>query len=379
VEPSTIHRLLKSLPNDRFRRNASDPLEADVVVVDETSMISLWMMSRLLEAVPPTCRLVFVGDPDQLVSIDAGTVLSDLVSSANSPHEATDADRVSAESDTDGAGGSPIPVTRLTVAHRFGGDESLTALFEAARMGNGARFFEVLGQNSAGDSSVRWIQPSIHAELLGELESELAEVGADSVVAARAGDIQSALSAMLDHGVLTSTRGGPGGLYDWTERIERRVVEVLRSRGLEAIVPGDPWYVGRPLMVTRNDLRNGVSNGDVGVVVAAEDDRGNSVRRVAIADKAGPPLEASRLDSLESWWAMTIHKSQGSEFPNVVVSLTRAESRVLSRQLLYTALTRASHKLTIVAERDAIEAALARPVSRGSRLGVRLLAQPNQV
>ena len=204
------------------------------------------------------------------------------------------------------------------------------------------------------------------------------------VAAARAGDADAALEAASRIKLLAATRRGPFGLDDWSERIERAVAS--RAGGLKR---GERWYVGRPILVTTNDRLTGVSNGDAGVVVArpAEDgtaehgsdepgdaDPADEERDVALrlggVLKRLPP---ARLDAVQTWWAMTIHRSQGSEFPEVIVSLPQsAASPILTRELLYTAITRSKSVVTLVATEEAIRVAVDRPVARASGLRDRL-------
>jgi exodeoxyribonuclease V alpha subunit len=163
--------------------------------------------------------------------------------------------------------------------------------------------------------------------------------------------------------VLAATRRGPNGLAAWTDRVERGVAE--RVTGFH---PDRRWHVGRPVLVTANDRANQVFNGDTGVVVEGQDGMevalatGDAVRRLA----------PSRLDQVETWWAMTIHKSQGSEFPHVVVALPEEGSPILTRELLYTAVTRAKDRLTVVGSAGSLEQAIAHPLSRASGLRQRL-------
>ena len=189
------------------------------------------------------------------------------------------------------------------------------------------------------------------------------EAGVEVTMAALAGLAGTGLDAASRVKVLAATRHHRLGLYDWSERIEAgvsaRVPELQRNRR---------WYVGRPIMVTANDKLNRVANGDIGLVVA----RGDGV---AVAFPNGEEvryLPPSRLDRIDTWWAMTIHKSQGSEFAHAIVSLPSADSPILTRELLYTAVTRARERVTLVASEDALRAAIARPVARASGLRDRL-------
>jgi exodeoxyribonuclease V alpha subunit len=186
------------------------------------------------------------------------------------------------------------------------------------------------------------------------------------VRAARDGRGEEALAWSARVKVLSATRKGPLGLDDWTDRIEAGVAGEIPRLGRSR-----RWYAGRPVIATANDRINGVFNGDVGVAVAVDGAVSVLLRSDSPGGGAGM-LAPSRLDRVESWWAMTIHKSQGSEFPHAVVSLPRASSPILTRELLYTGVTRARERLTVVGAEESLRAAVSRPIARASGLRDRL-------
>ena len=231
----TLHRLLKTHPGNRtrFRHHRGNRLPHDLVVVDETSMVSLTMMARLLEAVRPDARLVFVGDPDQLSSVDAGAVLTDLVR---------------------GFEGRPdSPVAALHQTHRYG--EEIRALAEALRLGDADAAIEAL---RAGHEHVEWITDLDPASAIRATALPAALAVRD---AAAAGDGAKALAALDRHRLLCAHRDGPFGVRHWNRRIEQWLTQET----------GDPLYesayLGRPVLVTANDYTLGIYNGDTGVVV----------------------------------------------------------------------------------------------------------------
>ncbi len=339
----TLHRLLGAVPGRRVKYDASNPLPADVVVVDETSMVSLSQMAQLLAAVRPDARLVLVGDPDQLASIDAGAVLSDI----------------SAAVETRGV---PLPHVRLTHTWRYGG--AIGDLADAVRRGDLEQVTEVL---DGRHHHVRLVQIDDQGELatdhLAALRHAILPTTLGAVRAAIDGDAAAALALLRRHRVLCAHRTGPQNTQVWNARIESWLADALPGYDLR-----DDRYAGQPLLVTRNDPDLGISNGDTGIVIHTP--RG---LRAAL-DLGGQPLLLSpaQLDSVEVVHAMTVHKAQGSQFDAVTVVLPVAGSPLLTRELLYTAVTRASTAVTIVAQPAALEQAVTRQALRASGLRTRL-------
>ncbi|MGQ0618131.1 MAG: exodeoxyribonuclease V subunit alpha [Acidimicrobiia bacterium] len=342
---STLHRLLGWQPGNRsrFRHHAANPLPHNVVIVDESSMVSLSMMAKLMDAVRPTARLVLAGDPRQLASVEAGAVLGDIVASS-------------------------LPgIVVLRRVHRYGGAiASVAAAIEA-----GDPDAVVAALRAAADD-VEWIEAEVAPDSARSADLEgvrrtVVDAGASVVSAARAGDGATALAALRSVQVICAHRRGPGGATTWRRGIERWLRAAIAGYG------GGPWYVGRPLLVTENDYVLGVFNGDTGVVVDAG---GGRLR--AVFDRRGELLSVrpTRLASVESLYAMTIHKAQGSQFGSVVVCLPPPASRVLTRELLYTAVTRAQHHLTVIGTEAAVRTAVARPIARASGLAEALATVP---
>lgn len=347
VEVMTLHRLLGWLGGVEYRRDARSPLPHDLVVVDETSMVSLPLMARLLAAVRRDATVVLVGDPDQLASVEAGAVLGEVVGPAGEPRPAGPvADRV-------------VVLDRV---HRFRADSAIAALGDAVRTGDAERALALLRDGTGGE--LQWIaadDTAAVAALVDEVAAHASAVVAD----ARAGRVEEGLARAVERKVLSATRRGPLGSFWWNDRIEAQVARSRPGGGF-----GRRWYVGRPVIVTRNDYQHRLVNGDVGLVVARDG-------RPVVAFPAGDgirELGPAQLEEVETWWAMTIHKSQGSEFDRVVITLPPAPSPVLTRELVYTAVTRARRQVTVVASEESLRGALARPVARASGLAPRLHA-----
>jgi exodeoxyribonuclease V alpha subunit len=328
LHATTMHRLLGSRPDTsaRFRHNRGNRLPHDVIVVDETSMVSLTMMARLLEAVRPEARLILVGDPDQLASVEAGAVLADLV---------------------DGLGGARI--AELKTSHRFG--ESIGELATAIRVGDADRAVEVL---RAGGEHIEWIDTDEPSQ---DLRKVLLPRAIELRQAAILDNRDEALATLDRHRLLCAHRRGPFGVRYWNNQVERWLAEAT----------GEPiwssWYAGRPVLVTANDYGLGLYNGDTGVTVLHD-----GVLRAVIAGTEQLEFATSRLSDVDTLHAMTIHKSQGSQAQEVTVLLPPEDSRLLSRELLYTAVTRAKEKIRVIGPAASVRAAVERRAVRASGL-----------
>jgi exodeoxyribonuclease V alpha subunit len=342
----TLHRLLgaRGDTGPRFAHDRANPLPYDVVVVDEASMVSLSMMARLLEAARPEARVIFVGDAGQLASVEAGAVLGDLVGPA-----IDDPDRPPL--------GKNIVV--LQTVHRYG--EDIGALANAVRRGDDGAVMSAL---RAGSAAVRWIAPDEGRGSLALVRTAAVATGRAVALAAHAGRPAEALTALGAFRVVCAHRRGDQGVARWIHAIERWLGE-----DVDGFAAGPEWYVGRPVMMTRNDYSIGLFNGDIGVVVAGSDGRS----MVAFARGAEViQLSPFRLGEVETVHAMTIHKSQGSQFATAVVVVPEASSRMLTRELLYTGITRARSSVILVGSEAAIRAAVRRPIARASGLRQRV-------
>ncbi len=369
---STVHRLLGWRPDShsRFKHNRTNRLPFDVVVVDETSMVSLTLMSRLLEAIRPDSRLVLVGDPDQLASVEAGAVLGDLVGRAPRsgpdsrldfltsllPSDVQPVAEVAAELRND--------VVRLRKPHRFGG--AIARLAEAIRLN---RPDEVVAVLRSGGPDVAFLETvDVEARTpagLDGLRSDVVGAGVAVCDAARAGDVAAALAELDRHRLVCAHRHGPYGVARWTAEVERWLADAIEGYAAEG-----EWYRGRPLIVTANDYELKIYNGDTGVVV----DGGPRGPVAAFARGSEPLLLApSRLSGIHTVHAMTVHRGQGSQFSRVSVLLPPADSPLLTRELFYTAVTRAKTFVRVIGTEGAVRLAVGRPVLRASGLRRQLL------
>lgn len=378
LEASTVHRLLGWRPGSstRFRHHRDHHLPHDVVVVDETSMVSLPLMARLLEALRPDARLLLVGDPDQLASVEAGAVLGDLV--VRPPV----ADRLP------GIVASVLPdevrglgadrrslangVVELVESHRF--DDAIGDLAHAIRGAPAptdpsrrtASADTVLEVLRSGRTEIELVEPAdghVSDGDLAGLRADAVASGVALVEAARAGDARAALTALGTHRLLLAHRHGAVGVSAWARTVETWVGE---ATGVGA--PGS-WYAGQPLLVTANDRDTGLYNGDTGVVV----DDGAGGLTAVFGDPGSPrAVRPHRLPAVQTVHAMTVHRGQGSQFDRVTVLLPPAASPLLTRELLYTAVTRARTFVRLIGTEEAVRAAVERPIRRASGLRIPL-------
>ena len=374
LSASTLHRLLGWRPgsHSRFRHDQANRLPHDVVIVDETSMVSLSLMAKLVDAVRPDARIVLVGDPEQLASVEAGAVLGDIVGLATHGLRM----RAEARRELSHATGQAVPATEppagitigdgivvLRRVHRYGG--GIAALATAIQAGDQDTAVDLL---ASGADDLRWIDADVGdpstAAALAPIRTDVIAAGRRLAIAAGAGDAREALAALGSLRVLCAHREGAHGVTTWTVHIERWL-----SAGRDGPPGRGPWYVGRPLLVTENDYELQLYNGDTGVVASVA-----GGRVAAVFERRGELLEISptRLRAVETVHAMTVHKSQGSQFGAVILLLPEAISPILTRQLLYTAVTRARHRVTIVGPETSIRAAVGRPIARASGLADRL-------
>lgn len=384
---STVHRLLGRHPAsaNRFRHDRYNRLPHDVVVVDETSMMSLPLMARLVEAVREEARLVLLGDQEQLASVEAGAVLGDIVGPARAgpvaarPSAATVKPGPAAAGlrATSGASGFGECITVLQTNYRFQGP--LAELASAVRAGEEDAVLAALSGGPAPEvgaaagpsagSSARWLAVDVATADEAALEPVRLAVlssGELLVEAGRRGDALAALEALGQLRLLCAHRAGPAGASTWNSRVEQWL-----AGGVAGAPPEGGWYLGRPVIVTENDYSLGLFNGDTGTVIARPDG-GLTVafRRGAAVVTVSP----SRLAAVETAFAMTAHRAQGSEFDDVIVLLPTASSRVLTRELLYTAVTRARRSVVLVGTEESVRAAVSRPIARASGLTARLWA-----
>jgi exodeoxyribonuclease V alpha subunit len=359
----TLHSLLGARPDTRaFAHHAGNLLDVDVLIVDEASMVHLEMMAALLDALPERATLILLGDKDQLASVEAGAVLGDLCHDAQAGgYDAATIDYVQQASgetippDYLGAAGALAQQTvMLRHSRRFSGPIGQLAL--AVNAGDVARAEQVLRTGEGG--AVRWIE---HAQQNHALQLAL-DGYRPYLEQIRAGDARSVLRSFEAFRLLCAVRDGEWGVAGLNAAIEQRLeaARLIRRRG--------EWYVGRPVMVTRNDYGTKVFNGDIGLTLA-DPARPDSLRVYFLEGDEVRSVLATRLRHVETAYAMTVHKSQGSEFRHTVLVLPKAGASMLARELVYTGITRASEQFTLVSPASAVLAeAIGRRTRRASGL-----------
>ncbi|WP_417071292.1 exodeoxyribonuclease V subunit alpha [Niveibacterium terrae] len=387
VAVTTLHRLLGSRPDTRhFRYNAGNRLPLDLLVVDEASMMDLEMMAALLEALPDPARLVLLGDKDQLASVEAGAVLGVLCARALEGHytSATAAWLKEVTSDAlapeliDPAGGLlDQAVAMLRFSHRFGEKSGIGQLAAAVNAGDAGAVRHVfaaghteLGRIPAAEQELKALvidgaKPGAHGyrHYLETISNTRPVPGASQQ--ALDGWASEVLAAHSEFQLLCALRRGPWGV----EGLNASIAGWLHQESLIAEVEG--WYAGRPVLVTRNDYGLGLMNGDIGITLALPSKQGEVLRVAFPAEGGGIRwVQPSRLQAVETVYALTVHKSQGSEFAHVALVLPEHINPILTRELVYTGITRARKFFTLAeAGGDGVlGGAIARQVLRASGL-----------
>ncbi|MFZ5562718.1 MAG: exodeoxyribonuclease V subunit alpha [Thermodesulfobacteriota bacterium] len=367
VHPFTLHRLLGAVPGSTdFRRHRGNPVAADVVVVDEASMVDIALMARLVDALPDHCRLILVGDRDQLASVEAGSVFADICGAAERNRfsgrfvETLKSAGVTGklEDVTVSADASSLSdnVVHLEISYRFTGDSGIGRISRLARDGRGDRLMDIL--ESGGHGDVAWTDDVRSVAWRRHLEETMEAWARDYLSAFP--DKTEVFKRFESFRVLCALRDGPFGAV-FLNRFAGQVIGKERLADTDRL----SWYHGRPVMVLKNDYHLGLFNGDIGITLFDEDRR----LRVFFRDGGGlKSFHPGRIPEHETVYAMTVHKSQGTEFDRVVLVLPDRDGPLLTRELIYTALTRAKSHIEIVGKKDIVMAAVTRPVIRASGL-----------
>ena len=397
----TIHRLLGARPQSPyFKADADHPLHLDVLVLDEASMVDLPLMAKLFAALPKDAQIVLLGDQDQLASVETGSVLSDICAASLHSENVDDSLAMYSASMQDKLATlmsmsvgkvanthiQPLSViqdnvVKLVKSHRFKDNSGIGQLAKQIKAGQVAQCLRLLNDEQFTD--INWYQPkqstpqakpqTVASEILKSLITQLLPIYQQYTQAVQQGDLQKAFTYLHQQQVLCAQKSGCWGVTQLNSLIESE----LHKQGL--IDDSKDFYVGRPVMLSKNDHQLKLFNGDIGIVMP--DPNNASLTKVWFVTPQGDfrGLLPSRLPSLETLYAMTIHKSQGSEFESVYLCLplitANNQGRGLNRELIYTGLTRAKKCFALFAEAKALEVSLGQQCVRGSGLAGRLLGR----
>lgn len=365
TEVVTIHRLLgPRRKSGRFRHNADNPLPFDVVIVDEASMVALPLLAKLVVALEENARFILLGDKDQLASVEAGAVLGDICGDGDmtftddfSSLLATVSDEKLPVADSS----HPVPLVDSLVVlrknYRFGAANDIVTLSQAVNTGKADEAQRTLLNGNHSELSWRDImRPELVKKELGDLILD----GYRDYLRARSPE--ESLLLFDQFRILCALRQGPYGVVT----INKFVEEILAAHRL--IEPHNRWYHGRPIMITSNDYNLKLFNGDIGIVLADPDVNGEMRVFFSKAEGGTRKIAPVRLPAHETVFAMTVHKSQGSEFDQILFLLPGHDSEILTRELIYTGITRAKNRVEIWGDRELFCTGVSRRISRVSGL-----------
>lgn len=320
---TTLHRLLGSRPpSPYFRHDADKPLPYDLVVVDEASMVDLALMSKLVDAIKPGARLILLGDKDQLASVESGAVLADLTAAL------------------------PDHTVELKKSHRF--EAAIKNLAEAVNLQQPDDAWSIL-QSANGNIGLLEREP---IEFIAEKRHEYL-----SLIESKA-DIETIFQVFNNFQVLCANRAGKNSVADINVRVEYKLAATDR------LVLSGTWYSGRPVMITQNDASLHLYNGDIGLCLKDPEQNGKLMVFFQRPDGSIKKFLPARLPHCQTVFAMTIHKSQGSEFDEILIALPEQHNPVLTKELLYTAITRAKKTVTLLADRRVFNETVQRRIER---------------
>ena len=358
-EASTIHRLLGYIPGSvYFKHNRDYPLPIDCLIVDEASMVDLALMSKLLEAVPQKTKIILLGDENQLASVEAGSVLRDICLGMRNNEKYQHC------------------VVTLTKSHRFSSEKGIGQLSQLINNGKGKQAFDLLEAYQASTSDeiedtngiIEWKVVPKPTGLFSKIKQHYID-HYQQLIQARS--IKKAYKIFNDFIMLTALRRGPYGV----EQINQLVESILINQNL--IVKGKEWYSGKPVLIISNDYQLKLFNGDIGLTFF--DPETNDLRVYFKTDEGFRKISPYRLSHYETAYAITVHKSQGSEFNEVLLLLPPEENPILTKELIYTGITRARNKVTIMGEQRVFIKSVNKSIQRVSGLRHKLAKKGAEV
>ena len=369
-EAYTIHRMLRTIPGSPyFHHHSENLLPADIVVVDEASMVDLALMSKLLQAVPTDARLILVGDKDQLASVEAGSVLGDICGRDiihgfsrdffDKLTEITGARLATEDRQLGDRPGLIDCIVLLKKNYRFAESSGIYGLSRSVNQGDADTAIKLLNPLK-GDKSIEWEKFILPNDLIRKFEKRILEWYSAHL---KTDDPIKALELLNRFKILCALKKGPFGV----EALNKVAERVLVQQGL--IAPGKQWYRGKPILITRNDYHLGLFNGDLGITMSVQGSGSEDL--YAFFPGTSGELRRflpQRIADHETAYAMTVHKSQGSEFEEVLLVLPDKDYPVLTRELIYTAITRARRKVSIWGTEKIYIAAVKQKIVRTSGL-----------
>lgn len=373
-QAKTLHRLLGAQPeSQQFRFNRNNLLSLDILIIDEASMVDLPMMAKLIEALPEHAKLIFLGDKDQLASVEAGAVLGDICQFADIGYSVERAKQLAEITgySLDEYSSTEGPVIRdslclLRKSYRFSAQSGIGQLAFAVNEGNATRAQKLLNQglvdvhNYVQETADDYVKILLDASTCYE----------DYLLAVKANKTpEEILSKFNQYRLLTALREGPFGVVGLNEKLEK----LLHRQGLinRPYNPLNRHYAGRPIMISRNDSPLGLFNGDIGIILP--DEEGALRAYFQFPDGSIRGVQPNRLPSHETAYVMTVHKSQGSEFAHTAFVLPQLYSPVITRELVYTAITRAKKELSLYGNPKVLRRAIETPTKRRSGLKRQLM------
>lgn len=373
-QAKTLHRLLGAQPeSQQFRYHRDNRLSLDVLIVDEASMVDLPMMGKLLESLPENAKLIFLGDKDQLASVEAGAVLGDICQFADngySPERTKQLSDLTGYSLTDYTSLTG-PVIRdslclLRKSYRFSADSGIGQLALAVNEGDAAGAQKILNQERFDVHSYVQETTDDYAKIL----LDASENYKDYLLAVKSRETpEYILQKFNQYRLLAALRDGPFGVVGLNDKLEKLFHrQGLINRPYNLL---NRHYAGRPIMISRNDSPLGLFNGDIGIILPDEE---NALRAYfQFPDGTIRGVQPNRLPSHETAYVMTVHKSQGSEFAHTALVLPQVYSPVITRELVYTAITRAKKELSLYGSPKVLRRAIETPTKRRSGLAVQLI------
>jgi exodeoxyribonuclease V alpha subunit len=363
-EASTIHRLLgPAKDSPYFRFNALNHLPVDAVVVDEASMVDLALMSKLVQAIPSQARLILLGDKDQLSSVEAGAVLGDICDTGRSrPFSKGFCAEMQETAGYEMRGAKVAPemsdsIVQLIRSYRFGDESGIASASRSVNEGNADAALKIFQDATGGD--LHWNLLPSPKSLLHALKDRVLE---EFHFLFQVSDPQEALDHLDRFRIICALRQGPFGVNTVNLLVEHLL------RGQKLIRGEGRWYRGRPVMITRNDYNQHLYNGDIGIALPDPGSDGELRVFFRAPDGALRLLHPVRLPEHETVYAITVHKSQGSEFDRLLLILPDKDSPVLTRELVYTGITRAREGVEVWGRENVFRAAVGRRTTRVSGL-----------